>query len=112
MNKLENITAVVTGGGSGIGRATAELLAGDGAMVYILDVQEDEGRETESIITNKGHKARSIACDVSNHGETLESIEQIFAQEGRLDILINNAGITHIGTLETTSEADFDRIYQ
>ncbi len=112
MSELENKIAIVTGGGSGIGKATAEALAAKGATVYILDVQPEQGQETETIIKNNGHQSRFLAADVTNHQETQSVIEQIFSDSGRLDILVNNAGIAHIGTIETTSETDFDKVYQ
>ena len=111
MDKLENKIALVTGGGSGIGRSISEILAENGAVVYILDVQEKNGRESETIIKQSGNRAIFIQCDVSNQQETRESIDRIFSLEGRIDILINNAGVSHIGTAENTTEQDFDRIF-
>ena len=111
MDKLENKIALVTGGGSGIGRSISEILAENGAVVYILDVQEKNGRESETIIKHNGNRAIFIQCDVSNQQETRESIDRIFSLEGRIDILINNAGVSHIGTAENTTEQDFDRIF-
>jgi 2-keto-3-deoxy-L-fuconate dehydrogenase len=111
MDKLENKIALVTGGGSGIGRSISEILAENGAVVYILDVQEKNGRETETLIKHSGNRAIFIQCDVSNQQETRGAIDRIFSQEGRINILINNAGISHIGTAENTTEHDFDRIF-
>ena len=100
-------TAVVTGGGSGIGRAIALRLARDGAVVTILELTRDAGAETAEAIKAGGGVAQIVACDVAN----AESVRNAFEQVQQVDILVNNAGIAHIGTAENTSVADFDRIY-
>lgn len=107
---LSNKTAIVTGGGSGIGKAISVSLASAGADVVIFELDQKNGELVVSEIKKKGGKARCIACDVSVPSE----VEKAFldATGGRpLDILVNNAGIAHVGKLEDTSEEELDRIY-
>ncbi len=103
---LTGKTAVITGGGSGIGRAIAIAFVESGAQVHILDADQKAIDETISISdTIDGHR-----CDVSNQKGITQIINQIATKNG-IDIMINNAGIAHIGNLENTSEEDLDRIY-
>lgn len=112
-NKSFNLSgkkAIVTGGGSGIGKAIAVALAGHGAEVCILDLNKDSGQQVADTILASGGKAVCIQCDVAD----FESVNGAFntATGGeRLDILVNNAGIAHIGTVRDTSPDDFDAIY-
>lgn len=105
---LSGKKAVVTGGGSGIGRAIAYKLSQRGAYVHVLDFDEKSGLETVSIIKGWGKNACFSKCDVSDAKSVAAAFEKL---EGTLDILVNNAGIAHVGTIETTSEQDLDRIY-
>jgi len=107
MFSLKNKKAVVTGGGSGIGQAIAVQLATNGAEVHILEITEQHGQETLEKIQSSGGNATVYACDVSKQKEVLTVFDTI----GAINILINNAGIAHIGKADTTSEEDFDRIY-
>lgn len=99
--------AVVTGGGSGIGRAIVLRLASEGAQVAILDFNEAQGKEVVETVLSQGGDARFLACDVSN----TESVKSAFAQLDRVDILVNNAGIAHVGSVQETSPEDMDRVY-
>lgn len=107
MFSLKSKKAVVTGGGSGIGQAIAVQLAANGAEVHILEITEQSGQQTLEKIRSYGGNATVYACDVSKQKDVLE----VFAQIGAINILVNNAGIAHIGKADTTSEDDFDRIY-
>jgi len=103
--------AIVTGAASGIGQAIAQRFAREGAMVWLIDVNEDAARNSAAEIVKKGGKADSRACDVSNQ----RSVNELFAQlatQNPVHILVNSAGISHVGKLENTSEGDFDRIFQ
>ena len=93
--------AVITGTSSGIGRATAKLLANKGVKVYGL---------SRTIVENEDFE--SIACDVTNHEQTAEILKQIAEKEGRIDALVNNAGIGISGAVEHNSDADIARIFE
>ena len=108
MFSLPDKHTIVTGAGSGIGKAVALMLAKQGAIVYVTDIQEENAREVADEITRNGGKAVAMAVDVSDQGK----VDALFAGLPRLDILVNSAGVSHIGTVETTSEADFDRLYR
>lgn len=107
---LKDKTAVVTGGGSGIGKAICLALAGQGATIHILELQAANARETGEMINDMGGKAMIYECNVANGGEVKNVFKSIASQDA-VDILINNAGIAHIGNLEQTEESDLDRLY-
>ena len=105
---LADRTAVVTGGGSGIGQAIALLFANRGASVVVLDLSADATIEQ---IEAAGHRVRHIACDVSQEEAVNAAFGEIATELGNVDILVNSAGVAHVGTIEHTAEADFDRLY-
>lgn len=107
---LEGKNAIITGGGSGIGKAIAIALADQGALVHILELNESPAKETAKEIHQRNGSAIAYSCDVSNQKEVQKLIGEITKTKA-LDILINNAGIAHIGNVETTSEEDLDRVY-
>ena len=106
MFSLQNKIAVVTGGGSGIGKAISALFAKQGATVHILELTEESSKIAVDEITAEGGKVFAHACNVANHDAVVATFEKI----GAINILVNNAGIAHIGKVDTTPEADFDRI--
>ncbi len=108
MLSLKNKHAVVTGGGSGIGKAIALTFAKQGATVHILDLNGEQGEGVVSEIKNAGGEAQFHACNVADH----KGVAEIFKQLPALHILVNNAGISNIGSAETTKEEDFDKVYQ
>ena len=108
MFSLKNKSVVITGGGSGIGRAISILFAQQGATVNILELNQIASEETVNQIVSDGGKAFAHNCDITNQAKVIE----IFQAIGRIDILVNNAGIAHVGNLENTSETDFERIFQ
>jgi 2-keto-3-deoxy-L-fuconate dehydrogenase len=112
MFSLNKKTIIITGGGSGIGKAIAECFAQQGAAVYVLELNASAAQETVNNITTRGGKASAFSCNVSDQGQVKKVVEEILGQTGRVDILVNSAGIAHIGKLETTTEADLDRIFQ
>ena len=109
MFRLDHKTALITGGGSGIGKAIATLFAQQGATVYILDLDEKNASQLADELTKAGSTAYFRKCDVSRQAEVRLVVDSI-ATAGPIDILVNNAGVSHIGTAESTSEADFDRL--
>lgn len=112
MFNLQHKTAIITGGGSGIGKAIAELFAAQGAEVFILELNKSTAAETVKAIENASGKATAFAANVSDQAQIKEIISEIATKVSRIDILVNSAGISHIGTLESTNEEDFDRIFQ
>ncbi len=109
--RLDGKTAAITGAGSGIGRAIATTFAAAGATVRALDIDLPAAQATVNQITSSGGHATAHASDVSSHSQA----QEVFASLGRLGplhILVNNAGVSHVGKLETTSEADFDRLFR
>ena len=108
MFSLENKHAVITGGGSGIGKAVCLLFAKQGATVHIIDINKSAANETAEQITKDGGNAQPHVCDVSNQQQTVE----VFNSINKIDILVNSAGISHIGKAHTTPEEDFDRIFR
>jgi NAD(P)-dependent dehydrogenase (short-subunit alcohol dehydrogenase family) len=107
---LTGKVAVVTGGGSGIGRSVSLLLARQGARVFVLDVDEATARETAAVIARAEGTASALVCDVASEASVARAFAELANDAGRLDILVNNAGIAHIGNIENTSEAELDRV--
>ena len=109
-NKKTKRRALVTGGGSGIGESICERLAREGCEVIIIDLDLHSAQSTADKIIAAGGAALAYACDISSQSQVKEVFDTI-QQSSALDILINNAGIAHVGTIEQTSEKDLDRIY-
>jgi NAD(P)-dependent dehydrogenase (short-subunit alcohol dehydrogenase family) len=106
---LAGKTAAITGAASGIGLEIARAFARQGAHVWILDRNEAEAAAAARRIIDAGGAARIHVCDVSNADSVEDAFSSILSQT-RLHILVNNAGIAHVGSLGTTSETDLDRI--
>lgn len=112
MYRLDDQTVIITGSGSGIGAAIARLFGAQGAQVAVLDVDAEAGRSTAKQIESDGGTAAFFACDVGDQSAVHSTFDQVIDTFGGLDVLINNAGIAHVGTVEETTEADLDRIYR
>jgi 2-keto-3-deoxy-L-fuconate dehydrogenase len=106
MFSLKDKVAVITGGGSGIGKAMAVLFAQQGAAVHIIELDIDSATGTVNEIQQNGGVAFHHYCDISKQQQVVET----FNETAKIDILVNNAGIAHIGKADTTSETDFDRV--
>jgi len=109
MLRLDNKTAIITGGGSGIGKAISILFAQQGATVCIIDVDDNCSTVVEHI-KDVDRKAFFYKCDISDQAAVKNIVEHIFQQHAAVDILINNAGIAHVGTAESTALTDFERL--
>jgi NAD(P)-dependent dehydrogenase (short-subunit alcohol dehydrogenase family) len=107
MFRLDNKTALITGGGSGIGKAMALLFAKQGATVHIIELSTQNAKQTVDEIIAAGGKAYAHHCNVANQQEIVDTVSNNIET---LDILINNAGIAHVGKASNTSEADFDKV--
>lgn len=118
MLRLDEKTAIVTGGASGIGRAISELFAEQGAHVVIFDVDTAAATTAVQQITAAGGSARFVPCDITDQRAVDAAVQDISLPEktdsrgrsGGIDILVNNAGVAHVGTVTSTTEDDFDRV--
>ena len=108
MFDLTGKVALVTGAGSGIGRAIAQRFAQAGALVHVADIDAVGGAETVALVTAAGGRAEFIALDVADEA----TAGALASRLGALDILVNNAGIGHVGTILQTTGADLDRLYR
>lgn len=106
MYKLKNKTAVITGGASGIGKATVVAFARQEANVHLLDVNRENIDSALAELKKDGLNATAHICDIRDQ----QQVEELFASVGHIHILVNNAGIAHIGKADTTAEEDFQRI--
>jgi meso-butanediol dehydrogenase/(S,S)-butanediol dehydrogenase/diacetyl reductase len=111
MAMLKDKVAIVTGSGSGIGKATAEYFAQQGASVIVAERDEKSGQETAAAITNAGGKANFCHTDVSQAVQVAAAVQRAVDKFGGLDILVNNAAIQILAKLADTSEADWDRTH-
>ncbi len=108
--RLDNQVAIITGGGSGIGHAIAELFSEQGATVHLFDIR-DSVQAVADQINKKSGKAFAHQVDVTDQDQVIQTVQDI-AKESSIDILINNAGIGLVGKLHETKENDFDKLYQ
>lgn len=109
MRRLEGRVALVTGGASGIGRATCYRLAEEGAKVLLTDIADEAGETVAAHLRELGREAVYLHHDVSSEGDWEHAVEKAVTELGGLDIVFNNAGIGDLGTIEETSLADYER---
>ena len=107
--RLQNKIAIITGGSAGIGLATTELFAKEGATIIIWDV-DSKGQEQANHLTRAGHRVGFRKVSVADKAEVLKATQEVITQYGRIDILINNAGITKDKTLLKMEQEDWDKV--
>ncbi len=107
-NRLAGQVAWISGGASGMGEASAKLFAAEGAKVAVIDIQAGRGQQLVEQIVSQGGQAVFIECDVSQEVQVRHSIKQTVAHFGALQIIVNCAGLVHIGPLHKYSEQDWD----
>jgi len=110
MFSLKNKISIITGGGSGIGKAISMVFAKQGSEVHILDVDETSKAVAEEI-NSSGGRSFFHKCDLSQQAEVKATVDSIIDKSGAIHILVNNAGIAHVGTVESTSEDDLNRLF-
>jgi len=107
---LTGRVALITGGASGIGKATAELFAREGAAVTIVDVNVEAGEAVARAIGDGGGQAIFVRCDVTKAGDCQQAVQKTVSRFGKLDILFNNAGVTRRASVLETTEEEWDRV--
>ncbi|MGO8947805.1 MAG: 3-oxoacyl-ACP reductase FabG [Ktedonobacterales bacterium] len=110
MGRLDGRVALITGAARGIGAATAQRLATEGAQVALADVDEEGCQRVAAEISQAGSEALPLACDVSDGGAVRRTVDAVAARFGKLDILVNNAGIIRDNLIHKMTEDDFDRV--
>ncbi len=109
MRRLEGRVALVTGGASGIGKATAYRLAEEGAKVLVSDIQDDAGEKIAAHLRELGNEAGYLHHDVTSQADWEHAVEHAMTEYGGLDILFNNAGAGGLAAIEDTSLEDYER---
>jgi len=108
--RLENEIALITGSARGIGREIADVFAKEGALVIISDIKQEDCDATVAEFIAKGYKADGFACNVTSSADMDAVTEKIIAKHGRIDLLVNNAGITRDGLFLRMKEEDWDAV--
>jgi 2-(S)-hydroxypropyl-CoM dehydrogenase len=110
-DRLQGKFALISGAGSGIGRAAAQQFAAEGAKVAVLDLSADAAKETADIVASAGGTAIAVIANVSVAAEVDAAVEEAVAQLGAINVLYNNAGVNSAGSVEVTEESDWDRCF-
>ncbi len=110
MREFENKVVVITGGGSGLGKLSCEMFAAEGAVVYVVDINEAAAAASASDIVKNGGTAIAYAADITSEKAMKKLFEDMVEKQGKIDVLFNNAGISPEGTVTTTSYEDFRKV--
>ena len=110
--RVSGKVALISGGSGGIGAAAARLLASEGAAVVIADILVDQGKVTEAQITEAGGRAQFVPLDVTNEESWRWAVKNTIDNFGRLDIVVNSAGVVHRAGIEETTVKDWDRVME
>lgn len=110
MTRLAGQTALITGGGTGMGRAIALAFSREGASVTVAGRRVEKLREVVSEIEKQGGQALAVSCDVTQSKDAGRAVQESVARFGRLDVLVNNAGALSVSTVESIPEEDWDRL--
>lgn len=108
---LAGKVALITGAGSGIGRASAELFAREGAAVGVVDIRGEAAGEVAAALEGDGHRAVAVTADVASDADMRAAVARVVDTFGRLDVLYNNAGVDSDGSVAEATEADWDRCF-
>lgn len=111
MKRVQDKVVLVTGGATGMGRTHSETLAAHGATVYLVDVNEEMGRATAEDIRKQGGNAKFLKLDVTNEQHWNAAFDNVFTDTGRIDALVNNAGILTLKPVQDTTNEEWDRIF-
>ena len=111
MKRVQDKVILVTGGAMGMGQSHSELLASQGAWVFVADVNQTQGQSTVDCIRKNGGKADFLKLDVTQEADWNAAVNQIVERAGRLDVLVNNAGILILKPVQDTSNQEWDRIF-
>ncbi|MBV5294279.1 MAG: glucose 1-dehydrogenase [Curvibacter lanceolatus] len=111
MKRVQDKVILVTGGAMGMGQSHSELLASQGAWVFVADVNQTQGQSTVDGIRKNGGKADFLKLDVTQEADWNAAVNQIVERAGRLDVLVNNAGILILKPVQDTSNQEWDRIF-
>lgn len=111
MDRVHGKIVLVTGGAMGMGRTHSELLAEEGATVIVTDMNSVEGQATVDSIISNGGKAHFLPLNVTDKAEWKHVVDQVVAKHGRIDVLVNNAGILILTSLEDTTEEQWDKTF-
>ena len=110
--RLEGKVALITGAARGMGAVEARLFAEEGAKVCITDVDEEQGRSVAANITRSGGDVFFSKLDITSEDNWVSTVNEVVSRFGKLDVLVNNATINHVGTVEETTADDWDRVME